>query len=89
MVSSGARTPGARPAEALDFDCGLVNGESVPRNLSYKALHDGALTHFVDMTAVVAYCKDRRVMPMTRVGTGHVGIHRFQSVCETISHQSI
>jgi hypothetical protein len=75
IASSGTQAPGARRAEALDFDRSLVNSESVFRYLSHKVFHDAGFMHFINMTAVVAYCEDGGVMPVLRVGAGHVGVH--------------
>jgi hypothetical protein len=74
-------------AEALHFDRGLVNGKAVLGYLSHKPLDDGALMHFVNTAAIVAYCENGTIMSAPRVSARHVSVLRLESMCETVSHQ--
>jgi hypothetical protein len=58
-------------------------------NLSHKLLNDAALMHFINTTAIVTYCENGSVMPMLRISAGYVSVLGFQSMCETLSHQTI
>jgi hypothetical protein len=75
MTSLGTRALGTGRAKALDLDRGLINSESIFRYCSHKPLHDAAFMHLINMAAVVAYCENGGIVPVLRVGAGHIRVH--------------